>query len=105
MAMAVERLIHSQFPRDELYVIGFSDRAREIKREHLPNLSSMECVYGTNMQAGFMRARQLLAKHSTANKQIIMVSDGEPTAHLHDRGGVAFAYPPVEQLSSRTVID
>src|SRR5258708_4477955 len=44
MAMALESLIHSQFPRDELYVIGFSDRAREINREHLPNLSSTECV-------------------------------------------------------------
>ncbi len=96
MAMALESLIRSQYPRDELYVIGFSDRAREIKREHLPQLSSMECVYGTNMQAGFMRARQLLSKHTGANKQIIMVSDGEPTAHLDDRGGVVFAYPPVE---------
>jgi uncharacterized protein with von Willebrand factor type A (vWA) domain len=105
MAMALESLIHSQFPRDELYVIGFSDRAREIKREHLPQLSSMECVYGTNMQAGFMRARQLLAKHGGANKQIIMVSDGEPTAHLDDRGGVVFAYPPVEETFSRTLME
>ena len=105
MAMALEQLIHSQFPRDELYIIGFSDRAREIRREHLPNLSSMECVYGTNMQAGFMRARQLLSKHTGANKQIIMVSDGEPTAHLDDRGGVVFAYPPVEETFSRTLME
>ena len=105
MAMALEQLIHSQFPRDELYIIGFSDRAREIPREHLPNLSSMECVYGTNMQAGFMRARQLLAKHAGANKQIIMVSDGEPTAHLDDYGGVVFAYPPVEETFSRTLLE
>ncbi|MHB8507711.1 MAG: vWA domain-containing protein [Candidatus Dormibacteria bacterium] len=105
MAMALEQLIHSQFPRDVLYIIGFSDRARDIKRDHLPQLSSMECVYGTNMQAGFMRARQLLAKHSAANKQIIMVSDGEPTAHLDDRGGVVFAYPPVEETFSRTLTE
>jgi uncharacterized protein with von Willebrand factor type A (vWA) domain len=105
MAMALEQLIHSQFPRDELYIIGFSDRAREIKRDHLPQLSSMECVYGTNMQAGFMRARQLLAKHTGANRQIIMVSDGEPTAHLDDRGGVVFAYPPVEETFSRTLLE
>jgi uncharacterized protein with von Willebrand factor type A (vWA) domain len=105
MAMALEQLIHSQFPRDELYIIGFSDRAREIKRDHLPQLSSMECVYGTNMQAGFMRARQLLSKHTGANRQIIMVSDGEPTAHLDDRGGVVFAYPPVEETFSRTLLE
>jgi uncharacterized protein with von Willebrand factor type A (vWA) domain len=105
MAMALEQLIHTQFPRDELYIIGFSDRAREIKRDHLPQLSSMECVYGTNMQAGFMRARQLLSKHTGANRQIIMVSDGEPTAHLDDRGGVVFAYPPVEETFSRTLLE
>lgn len=105
MAMALEQLIHTQYPRDELYMIGFSDRAREIRREHLPQLSSMECVYGTNMQAGFMRARQLLSKHTGANKQIIMVSDGEPTAHLDDRGGVVFAYPPVEETFSRTLME
>ncbi|MGI8608998.1 MAG: VWA domain-containing protein [Candidatus Dormibacteria bacterium] len=105
MAMALEQLIHTQYPRDELYVIGFSDRAREIRREHLPQLSSMECVYGTNMQAGFMRARQLLSKHTGANKQIIMVSDGEPTAHLDDRGAVVFAYPPVEETFSRTLME
>jgi uncharacterized protein with von Willebrand factor type A (vWA) domain len=105
MAMALEQLIHSQYPRDELYIIGFSDRAREIKSDHLPQLSSMECVYGTNMQAGFMRARQLLAKHTGANKQIIMVSDGEPTAHLDDRGSVVFAYPPVEETFSRTLTE
>jgi uncharacterized protein with von Willebrand factor type A (vWA) domain len=103
MAMALEQLIHAQFPRDTLYIIGFSDRAREIKHDHLPQLSSMECVYGTNMQAGFMRARQLLSKHTGANKQIIMVSDGEPTAHLDDRGVVVFAYPPVEETFSRTL--
>jgi uncharacterized protein with von Willebrand factor type A (vWA) domain len=105
MAMALEQLIHTQFPRDDLYIIGFSDRAREIRREHLPQLSSMECVYGTNMQAGFMRARQLLSKHTGANKQIIMVSDGEPTAHLDDRGGVVFAYPPVDETFSRTLME
>jgi uncharacterized protein with von Willebrand factor type A (vWA) domain len=105
MAMALEQLIHTQYPRDELYVIGFSDRARDIRREHLPQLSSMECVYGTNMQAGFMRARQLLSKHNGANKQIIMVSDGEPTAHLDDRGGVVFAYPPVEETFNRTLME
>ncbi|GAC1332490.1 MAG: VWA domain-containing protein [Candidatus Dormibacteria bacterium] len=105
MAMALEQLIHTQFPRDQLYIIGFSDRAREIRHEHLPQLSSMECVYGTNMQAGFMRARQMLSKHTGANKQIIMVSDGEPTAHLDDRGGVVFAYPPVAETFDRTLLE
>ena len=38
--------------------------------------------YGTNMHAGFMLARQLLARHKGGNKQIIMITDGEPTAHM-----------------------
>ena len=56
-------------------------------------LSWSEWNIGTNMHAGFVLARQLLARHKGGNKQIIMITDGEPTAHLE--GGVAdFNYPP-----------
>jgi len=50
-------------------------------------------VYGTNMQHGFQVARSLLAKHR-GNRQVIMVTDGEPTAHLDEKGHPFFAYPP-----------
>ena len=93
VTLALDALIRSQFPRDNLYIIGFSDYAREIKKEQLPYINWNEFVYGTNMHHGFILSRQLLAKHKIGSKQIIMVTDGEPTAHL-ERGTAYFDYPP-----------
>jgi uncharacterized protein with von Willebrand factor type A (vWA) domain len=59
-------------------------------------------VYGTNMQHGFVLARQLLAKQS-GTKQIIMITDGEPTAHITPSGDVFFNYPPVPETIESTL--
>ena len=82
VAMALNSLIKSQFPRDNLYIVGFSYLAREISPESLPTLTCNEWEYGTNMQHAFMLARDLLARHKGGNRQIIMITDGEPTAHF-----------------------
>jgi uncharacterized protein with von Willebrand factor type A (vWA) domain len=103
VAMALNQLIQSQFPRDNLYIIGFSDRARRMSAEGLNQVSWNEQVYGTNMQHGFMMARQLLGKHKSGNKQIIMITDGEPTAHLEEDGQVFFSYPPTQRTVSETL--
>jgi len=92
VAMALDALIRTQYPRDKLYIVGFSNQAVELKPEALAQLTLNDYVYGTNMQHGLQLARSLLARHR-GNKQIIMVTDGEPTAHL-DQGRVYFAYPP-----------
>ena len=81
VAMALHSLISSQFPRDYLGIVGFSEVARELKPEQLPEVS-WDFVYGTNMQHGFLLSRRLLARQ-TGTKQIIMITDGEPTAHIH----------------------
>ncbi|EQD80905.1 von Willebrand factor, type A, partial [mine drainage metagenome] len=60
MALGLDALIRSQYPRDSLYVVGFSDYAREIPPGALAQLSYSEYVYGTNMQHGLMLARHLL---------------------------------------------
>jgi uncharacterized protein with von Willebrand factor type A (vWA) domain len=93
VALALNNLIRTQFTRDSLYIIGFSAYARELKAEELPYVRWDESVLGTNMHHAFMLAEQLLAKHKSGTKQIIMISDGEPTAHL-ERGRSYFAYPP-----------
>ncbi len=80
VAMALHSLISTQFPRDYLGIVGFSEVARELKAEQLPEVS-WDFVYGTNMQHGFVLSRQLLARQ-TGTKQIIMITDGEPTAHI-----------------------
>jgi uncharacterized protein with von Willebrand factor type A (vWA) domain len=93
VALALNNLIRSQFTRDSLYIIGFSAYARELKAEQLPYVRWDESVLGTNMHHALMLAQHLLAKHKGGTKQIIMISDGEPTAHL-ERGRSYFAYPP-----------
>ena len=80
VAMALHSLISSQFPRDYLGIVGFSEMARVLTAAQLPEVS-WDFVYGTNMQHGFLLARQLLARQ-TGTKQIIMITDGEPTAHI-----------------------
>jgi uncharacterized protein with von Willebrand factor type A (vWA) domain len=101
VAIALDSLIRAQFPRDTLYVVGFSNRAVELKPQALPGLTLNDYVYGTNMQHGFQVARSLLAKHR-GNRQIIMVTDGEPTAHM-DGGRVFFAYPPTFRTIQETL--
>jgi uncharacterized protein with von Willebrand factor type A (vWA) domain len=59
---------------------GFSETARILTAEQLPEVS-WDFVYGTNMHHGFTLARKLLARES-GTKQIIMITDGEPTAHI-----------------------
>jgi len=65
-------------------------------------LSWSEWNMGTNMHAGFMLSRRLLARHAGGNRQILMVTDGEPTAHLE--GEVAdFSYPPMPRTIQETL--
>jgi uncharacterized protein with von Willebrand factor type A (vWA) domain len=93
VALALQNLISTQFARDKLYIIGFSAYARELKADQLPYVRWDESVLGTNMHHALMLAQNLLAKHKVGTRQIIMISDGEPTAHL-ERGRSYFAYPP-----------
>jgi uncharacterized protein with von Willebrand factor type A (vWA) domain len=93
VALALHNLISSQYTRDSLYIVGFSAYARELKPDELPYVRWDESVLGTNMHHAFILAQRLLAKHKVGSRQIIMISDGEPTAHL-ERGRSYFAYPP-----------
>ena len=93
VALALQNLIKAQYPRDSLYIIGFSALARELKPQDLPYVRWDESVLGTNMHHALLIAEKLLAKHRGGTRQILMISDGEPTAHL-ERGRSVFAYPP-----------
>jgi len=101
VAMALHQLISSAYPRDYLGLVGFSSVAREFKASELPEVS-WDYVYGTNMQHGMAIARRLLARQS-GSKQIIMITDGEPTAHTEDDGTPYFAYPPEPETIRRTL--
>jgi len=103
VAIALNSLIRVQYPRDNLYLIGFSDRARELKPEDLPEIDWSEYVYGTNLQHGLMLARHLLARHKGGTRQVIVITDGEPTAHIEEDGEVYFNYPPTYRTYQETL--
>jgi uncharacterized protein with von Willebrand factor type A (vWA) domain len=101
VALALHNLITSQYPRDSFYIIGFAAYAKELNAHDLPYLQWDEYVLGTNMQHALLLAEKLLARHSGGSKQIIMISDGEPTAHL-EHGEAQFAYPPTPETIRAT---
>jgi uncharacterized protein with von Willebrand factor type A (vWA) domain len=92
VAMALHALISSQFPRDYLGMVSFGRVAREVKPERLPE-ATWDFEWGTNMQHALLLGRSMLARQ-TGRKQIIMITDGEPTAHILDNGEPFFDYPP-----------
>jgi uncharacterized protein with von Willebrand factor type A (vWA) domain len=91
VAMALHALITSQFPRDYFGLVSFGRVAREVPPERLPEMS-WDFEWGTNMQHAMLLARRMLSRQ-TGTKQIIMVTDGEPTAHI-EHGEPYFQYPP-----------
>ena len=98
VALALDNLIRSKFTRDKLFIVGFSTYAREIKADRLPYLSWDEFDPYTNIQHGLAVSQKLLSKIKGGTKQIIMISDGEPTAHM-EGGQLYLQYPP----SPRTI--
>jgi uncharacterized protein with von Willebrand factor type A (vWA) domain len=93
VAVALDNLIRSQYPRDSLYIVGFSSYARQIKKEDLTLMRWDEFDPYTNLQHGLSLARKLLSREICTNKQVILVSDGEPTAHF-EGGNLYFRFPP-----------
>jgi uncharacterized protein with von Willebrand factor type A (vWA) domain len=103
VALALHALITSRYPRDYLGIVGFSQVARPLTPEQLPEVS-WDFVMGTNMQHALLLARRQLARQS-GTKQIVMITDGEPTAHLEGDGGVFVNYPPVRETVRATLAE
>lgn len=103
VALALGSLVSSKFPEDRFYVVGFSDYARQLQPRDLV-ATGWERVYGTNMQHAFMVARRLLGSHPDAERHVIMVTDGEPTAHL-EGDAAYFAWPPEPKTLRLTIAE
>ncbi len=104
VAVALESLIRSQFPRDNLYIVGFSRIAQEFKPNELIEMSTLDNQQGTNMAHGLMLSRQLLARHRGVNKQIIMITDGGPTVWYED-GEWRFNWPYNHLAEQQTLLE
>ena len=102
VTLALFALIRTQYPRDTLHIVGFSDYAREIKEEDLAKVNWNAWVSGTNLHHALMLSRNLLAKEKGGSRQILVITDGEPTAHL-EGGRSYFNYPPSYRTELETL--
>src|SRR5215218_4665596 len=103
-AMALHSLVTTRFPQDAIEIIGFSSTAQVLRPETLAELS-VDTLQGTNLQHGLMLARRFLARHRDAEPVVLVVTDGEPTAHLEDDGTPFFCWPPMPETIARTVAE
>ncbi len=102
VTLALLALIRTQYPRDTLYIVGFSDYAREIKEEDLAKISWNSWVSGTNLHHALMLSRKLLSKEKGGSRQILLITDGEPTTHL-EGDQAYFSYPPSYRTEQETL--
>ncbi|MDE0719682.1 MAG: VWA domain-containing protein [Dehalococcoidia bacterium] len=102
VTLALMALMRSQYPRDSLHIVGFSDYAREIKEEDMAKCTWNAWVSGTNLHHALLLARKLLSKEKGGTRQILVVTDGEPTAHL-EGDQAFFAYPPSHRTELETL--
>jgi uncharacterized protein with von Willebrand factor type A (vWA) domain len=103
MVLALTQLIRSKFPRDFVAVVGFGERAQELKIEDIPALT-IDYNYGTNLQHALALSRHLL-RNERGERQVVVVTDGEPTAHLTSSGEPFFAWPPVRETLDKTMAE
>jgi uncharacterized protein with von Willebrand factor type A (vWA) domain len=104
VALALTELIRTRYPTDSLHIIGFSTWARQIASKDLPVLGWDNRDRHTNIQHALWLARRLLAHEANASKQIMLVTDGEPTAHI-ENGQVSAKYPPTERTRLMTLAE
>jgi uncharacterized protein with von Willebrand factor type A (vWA) domain len=103
-AMALHALATTQFPLDAVEIIAFANLARRIKPHELPDLDVNE-VQGTNLQHALMLAGRFLDKHPDAEPIVLVVTDGEPTAHLDRDGEWWFSWPPGRETIELTLAE
>jgi uncharacterized protein with von Willebrand factor type A (vWA) domain len=101
-AIALESLIRGQFPRDQLYIVGFAYLARQYQPEELIDLTEWDYAQGTNMVFGLRTAERLLAASRAVNKQIIMITDGGPTV-IEQEGEWFFTWPDTSLAELQTL--
>jgi uncharacterized protein with von Willebrand factor type A (vWA) domain len=102
MAMALHSLTSTSYPLDALQVIGFANMARVVDPMEIPDLEASE-IQGTNLQHALMLAGRFLDKHPGSQRIVMVVTDGEPTAHLSPDGGWWFDWPPTRETITETV--
>jgi len=102
MALALHSLSSTKYPLDALQVISFSNLARVINPMDIPDLEASQTP-GTNLQHALKLAGRFLDKHVGSQRIVMVVTDGEPTAHLVGNGDWWFNWPPEDETIELTV--
>ena len=92
-ALALHQLVRSRFRGDDIQLIAFGRHAQVMEIEELTALDA-RWDKGTNLHHGLLLANRFFRKHPNAQPVLLVVTDGEPTAHLEPDGEVWFSYPP-----------
>jgi uncharacterized protein with von Willebrand factor type A (vWA) domain len=103
-ALALHSLVSTRYPQDALEIIGFSRFARTVRPADLPDLDA-DIGQGTNLHHALVLAGRHLDRHPEAEPVVLVVTDGEPTAHLEPDGYAWFAYPPERQTIELTLTE
>src|SRR3954454_14036081 len=103
-ALALHSLITPKSPQDPRHVIGLSDDARQLSPSELAGLDS-EMVQGTNLQHALLLAGRQLAKYPDSEQVVLVVTDGEPTAHLLRDGTPWFHWPAMPETLELTLAE
>jgi uncharacterized protein with von Willebrand factor type A (vWA) domain len=101
-ALALSHLVQTRFRQDALQVIGFDRTARRLNPVQLAEIEP-EWVQGTNLQHALLLAQRHLRRHPDAEPVVLVVTDGEPTAHLLGDGSSYFDWPPTRATIRATV--
>ncbi|BCB87087.1 vWA domain-containing protein [Phytohabitans suffuscus] len=103
-ALALSHLVATKFPQDALQIIGFGRYATRLTAEELAAVEP-DYVQGTNLQHALQLAGRHLRKHSGSEPVVLVVTDGEPTAHLAEDGEAVFFWPPLSETVRATVAE
>jgi uncharacterized protein with von Willebrand factor type A (vWA) domain len=103
-ALALHALASSQFPQDAICVIGFANMARVVPADEVVDLD-VPGFQGTNLQHALMLAGRFLDRHPDAEPVVLVVTDGEPTAHLQRDGEWTFGWPPSPETLAVTMAE
>jgi uncharacterized protein with von Willebrand factor type A (vWA) domain len=103
-ALALHALIRTQYPQDAIQVIGFSNYARELRETELAGLS-WDMVQGTNLHHALVLAGRFLDRRPEHNPVVMIITDGEPTAHLRRDGRFWFDWPPSPETLQLTLAE
>ncbi len=103
-ALALHTLVSTKYPQDAIEVVGFSRYARVLRPQDLPSLS-WDMVQGTNLQHALILASRHLGRHPDAEPVVMVVTDGEPTAHLMADGSAWFDWPTHPETTAATMAE